>query len=278
MVKAENMWRYGIVAVLLVVALLVGMLAMSPVVRAQSVVLQLAIPIDGSGSIDATEFNLMREGLASAVEDPTIMPQTGVVEVCVQQFAGDIVGGAQVEVSPTVIDSQATADNVAAQIRAIVQAGGLTPTAAGITLALTEMQNSPNWNVATRHVIDISTNGHPEPVDPEQVNAENARDAAIAAGVTEINAVAVGVLPEWQTWLRDRIVYPQPGTIAPPYTPGFVVTVTSFDEYAEAIASKIEAEVEPVPGIVGLGIAAAVIALGGAMFLVLRRKQAHNSV
>jgi hypothetical protein len=277
MVKAENMWRYGILAVLLVVALLVGMLAMSPVARAQSVVLQLAIPIDGSGSIDATEFNLMREGLASAVEDPTIMPQTGVVEVCVQQFAGDIAGGAQVEVSPTVIDSQATADTVAATIRGITQVGGLTPTGAGITLALTEMQSSANWNVATRHVIDISTNGHPEP-DSEVQIAIDARDAAIAAGVTEINAVAVGVTTTWLEWLRDNIVYPQPGTIAPPYTPGFVVEVTSFDEYAEAIATKIEKEVEPVPGIVGWGIAAAVIALGGAMFLVLRRRQAHESV
>jgi hypothetical protein len=273
------MWRYGILAVLLVVALLASMLAMAPVARAQpSVVLQLAIPIDGSGSIDPTEFNLMREGLAQAVEDPNVMRMDGTVELCVQQFAGDIAGGAQVEVSPTVIDSQATASAVATTIRGITQVGGLTPTGAGITLALTEMQNSPNWNVATRHVIDISTNGHPEPEDPEVQNAIDARNAAIAAGVTEINAVAVGVTTQWLEWLRDEIVYPQPGTIAPPYTPGFVVEVTDFDGYADAIATKIEKEVEPVPGIVGWGIAAAVIALGGAMLLMLRRRRAHESV
>ena len=53
----------------------------------------------------------------------------------------------------------------------------------------------------------------------------------------EFNVIAVGSDPDLD-WLKNNIVWPQPGYYAPPYDqgPGFVVHVQSWDDFEAAIA------------------------------------------
>ena len=240
--KNEKNGRKSIMMILLVVVLSVSFFAMAPSVAAQGVKVQMAVCVDGSGSINTAEWDLMVGGLANAVENPAITPQDGSAELTIVQFARYT---ASLEVPPTVIDSQATATIVADTIRTITKRGGYTPTSQGIIMATDQITSSSNFNPAVRQIIDIATNGHPEPSGEVQATID-ARNAAIAAGIDEIDSEAIGVSLSWRNWLRDNIVYPEPGVDAPPYpdppgSAGFVREVTTFAEFEEAINEKFEA-------------------------------------
>jgi len=62
---------------------------------------QLGMLIDGSGSISSSEWNIMIEGLASAIEDPSF-PKDGTVELTIVQFGQRT---SRLEVGPVVITS-----------------------------------------------------------------------------------------------------------------------------------------------------------------------------
>jgi hypothetical protein len=87
-----------------------------------------------SGSTQ-TRWEIQREGMAVAVEDPGVIPRDSSVTFSVVQFAGGARGGAIAEIQPTVIDSEATATTLATAIRALPLRSGGTPMAAGIDLA-----------------------------------------------------------------------------------------------------------------------------------------------
>ncbi len=57
---------------------------------------ELCTAIDGSGSISSSDFRLQVEGLARAIEKPSIMPQNSRVTLSIVQFSG----GVRVEVLP----------------------------------------------------------------------------------------------------------------------------------------------------------------------------------
>ena len=52
----------------------------------------------------------------------------------------------------------------------------------------------------------------------------------------EFNSLGVGVGGMYGgpdvDWLKNKIVWPQPGHIAPPYIAGWVKTITSWQEFA----------------------------------------------
>ena len=202
---------------------------------------QVAFLVDGSGSISITEWNLMVDGLASSIEDPAVLPHNGQVELWVIEFAGDL---ATLEVGATVIDSLATAQSVADYLRnSMVKRGGFTPTGEALKMAKEELV--AHMDTSARQFINLITNGHPQPETTEVPKAIAERNAAIAAGIDEIDSEAIGVTTEWLDWLRDEIVYPEPGVIAPPYpeppgSQGWVRLVETFEELHEAIKDKFE--------------------------------------
>jgi hypothetical protein len=55
----------------------------------------------------------------------------------------------------------------------------------------------------------------------------------------EFNTLGVGVGGMYGgpdiDWLKNKIVWPQPGHIAPPYTVGWVKTITSWQDFEKAI-------------------------------------------
>jgi hypothetical protein len=203
---------------------------------------QLCIALDGSGSINPADFALAKTGLANALRNGAVTPQNGAVELSVVQFGkGTFSYGAVLEVGPTVITSAAVADTLADQIEAITQGQGSTPTHDGINLCTQTITGSSQFATATRQLINIPTDGAPD--DPDEAVAE--RNAALAAGIDEIDAEAIGAgldpTSSGFTFLRDQLVYPQPGYQAPPFVRGgFVISVADYADFEAAIAQKIQ--------------------------------------
>jgi hypothetical protein len=235
---------------------------------------QLAMVIDGSGSIDIAEFQLMVDGLAAAIRDPTCFPRNSKVELTVVQFGvGASYNCAQVELPPTVITA-ANYDAIATIIENIVQGNGNTPMSAGLYLAADQMYYNNSYGTfdpSYRQVINLVTDGSPNvcctppfntfPDGPYcgtscstgKTDAEAARNYTLdLLGMRtdpqdEFDAEGVlsyGATPPDIAWLRDKMVWPEPGyewvPPNPPAGPGWVRYVESWDEFADSICEKLQ--------------------------------------
>ncbi|MGB3459262.1 MAG: vWA domain-containing protein [Halobacteriota archaeon] len=233
-------------AAIIVISMLAAM-SVGNVAANGNVTVQVGLILDGSGSINATEWAIITEGVASAVENSSCLPDDGTVELTVVQFSNT----ASVEVGPVVIDA-ASAPTVATQIRAIGQMGGSTCIACGFHVAADALYNSINFNTSIKQVLNLATDGSPNICDPAwpcpdaKTNAVSARDYAISLlGMDtdpndEIDAEGIGISDANRAWLKDNIVWPQPGSIAPPYVPGWVKVVADADEFAESMCEKFK--------------------------------------
>ena len=247
---------------------------------------QLCMILDGSGSISSSDWTIIVNGVADAVENPQCMPQDGGVELTVVQFAGTT---ATVEVSPTVITS-ANASATANQIRAIVQSGGSTPLATGFKVAANTLKASANFDPSIKQALNVATDGVPNVIDPD-IGGVDGKDSAILAqnyaiaqlsmtSDDEIDVEGIGITDTNRDWLKDKIVYPQPGHIAPPYTPGWVIVVADAQAFADSVCEKIISIVPPpppptpaaVPTLSEWGVIILSLLLVGTAILVLRRR------
>lgn len=210
---------------------------------ANGVKVQVGMALDSSGSIGSTDWGVITEGVASAVENPDCVPHDGSVELTLVRFAS----GASVVVGPVVITA-ANANTVASDIRNIAYTGGGTNIAAGIRVTADAMNGSGNFDPSIKQVINIATDG-----SSNQTAAVNARNYAITLlGMTEaqdeIDAEGIDITDANRDWLKDNIVFPQPGYIAPPYTgPGWVRVVANAQEFAESMCKKFEAVIDDEP-------------------------------
>jgi len=234
----------------LTIGLAVALMGVPHVALAQGgVTHQICVALDGSGSIDYSDFDLQINGLANAIADPAIIPQDGTVELSVVQFGTADLEGARVEVSATVIDSAATAAAVASTIRAMAQGVGQTPMDAGINLCTAQITSSSRFTGAAKQVMNVSTDGYP--TDPAAALAASA--AAKAAGVDELDAEAIGLYAGVE--FLKQLVFPQPAIVVPPgaYKAGFVRVVASFADFEEAMREKLETVIEDSYGEPSLG-------------------------
>jgi subtilisin-like proprotein convertase family protein len=192
----------------------------------------LCIAVDGSGSITASNFNLIKSGLSSAIRDASVVPRDGSLFLSVVQFGTD--NDAQVEAPLTFIDSDAAANDVANKVDAMVYGDGGTPIDAGINLcAQTLFVGACNISI-----INVVTDGEPDSAAAAVAARENAVNNM---GVTEVNAEAVQAPEAAVAFLRDQLVWPQPGYLAPPFqgNNGFVVNAPTFNEFGSAIRAKL---------------------------------------
>ncbi len=212
-------------------------LLMSSAAAQQSNDVELCLALDGSGSVSSGDFDLQLNGYASAIENPAIVPQNSTVTIYVVQFSSS----AQTELGPVTIDSQATADSLAADIRAIGQISGSTDIASAIDACASEL----DYPAGTRSIIDISTDGQ------DGSDVETASDSAVSAGVDAINAIGVGSGVEVAQ--LNALVRPQPAN-ALGDGPGFVLTVGDFEQFTPAIEEKIQAEITGGGGAVTVSV------------------------
>ena len=220
---------------------------------------QLGMVLDGSGSISSSDWNLMRTGLANAIDDPDIFPHDGSVELTVIQFGVNPNSrNCRVEVSPTIV-TEDNYESVVNTISVLSQGDGWTPMAGGIYLTADTLHNSINFDPAYRQVINLVSDGEPtcwsaegeyeghdcgtssSAMNQGKASTESARDYIIdylemTDDQDEFDSLAVGSGPDIP-WLNSSIVWPQPGYIAPPFDngSGWVSKVESWDEFADRI-------------------------------------------
>ncbi|TCZ56657.1 DUF1194 domain-containing protein [Roseicella aquatilis] len=217
-----------------------GALAAAPVAaQAPEVDTLLVLAVDASGSIDADEFRLQREGTAEALTHPSVLSAIagrprGAIAVAVVEWGSP--GGAE-----TVVDFMRVAD--AASARALARA------------VLDAPRSRQGWNAigdaldhgarlllaapfrAAERVIDLSGDGP----DLRSLRAAAvARDDAVAAGI-RINALAVASAgqvtrlgePLAETYRREVIGGPG----------AFVVSAEDRRDIARALRAKLVREI-----------------------------------
>jgi len=239
--------------VILIIFLLTSVAATYPSEVKAAVTVQVGMVLDGSGSISSSDWTTIVNGIASAVENN--VPHDGTVELTVVQFStglsethGSFSFMARTEVAPTVITGSNFA-TVATTIRNIAQDGGRTPMADGVWVAWLDMSGSQNFRTASKQVINVATDGEPNerwsdtnlrtPAGTSSSDVTDARNAAVTAGLDELDAEGIGTGVN-VNYLRDSVVWPQPGTIAPPFNAGWVQQVADAAAFAAAIGHKFE--------------------------------------
>ena len=229
---------------------------------------QLLMILDGSSSISSSDWTLQVQGLAAAVENEDTFPHDGTVELTVIQFGGGswsppAAGRAKLELGPIVV-TEANNASIANSIRNINQLRYMTPTACGLYMGADKIAASGIFDNNIRQVVILVTDGDPtqgcdcdgdylaDSLDtgndkkPEyRQDTEIARNYLInLLGMTidqdEFDVIAVGDSYEFGPWLKEKIVWPEPGYYAPPFligSPhrGWLRNVSTWAEFAETI-------------------------------------------
>jgi len=223
-----------------------ALLASTGVAQAVPVNLELALAIDVSGSVDAAEFALQRDGYVDAFNNITSFGSFRPFAVTYIQWSG--ASQQQQSVGWTLISNAADATAFATAISAAPRAFGGS-TAIGSAINFTVPLFTGNGFEGNRLLIDISGDGDTN----DGASTTAARNAAAAAGIT-INGLAIGG--------ASILAFYNSSVITPG---GFAIGADTFDDFEVAIFDKLQREIVPAP--------AALALFGfGALALGLRRR------
>ncbi|MGH6874412.1 MAG: DUF1194 domain-containing protein, partial [Aestuariivirgaceae bacterium] len=219
------------------IALTLLVAAMQRPAAAQSPVpLELLLAVDASGSVSGAEFDLQVTGLANAFRDPAVIAAIrsagpGGIAVALMQWSSP--GQQTMAVDWYLVSDSASAELLAQKITA---AGrlilGETSIDAALRFATAEI--SRNNYLGRRQVIDLSGDG----ATNWGALPDDARDEAVAAGIT-INALAiVNEQPDLGQYYQDHVIG---GSDA------FVVQASDYGDFARAIRQKLIEEIQGRP-------------------------------
>jgi Protein of unknown function (DUF1194) len=222
----------------LVVALLTA-LAMPMAARGDATLvdLQLVLAVDASGSVNASRFELQKQGYAAAFANPRVLeairsgPHRSIA-VAMMQWTGPSLQADVVDWA--LIDSDASAARFASAITAAPRQliGGGTSISGAIDHAVSLFERGEFRG--ERRVIDISGDG----ANNSGRSSAAARDDAVRGDIT-INGLPILTLePDLETSYRDDVIG-GPGS--------FVIAVDNYDEFASAILRKLILEISAAP-------------------------------
>jgi len=218
-----------------------------PVSAYTTVGTELILLADVSGSLDATDFALQRNGYVAAFRDPNVISkiasQTGGIAVTLVYWSS----GQSQTIGWTHIYDAATSNAFANAIEAATRpSSGSTNMAAAMNFAGGLIDNQ---FIRTYQVVDVSGDGANRDGVQSDPDVQNARDNLVNNfGVDMINAL----------WIDDRYFFgDDPGDYvqAVPYGienviygPGsFSWIVDDYTEFEAAVKNKIYAEITPNP-------------------------------
>jgi len=211
--------------------------------RAVPVDLELQLLVDVSGSIDAGEFNLQRDGYEAAFRDAGIIAaiESGAIgSISVQLIYWSSSANQAIGVDWTLIDDSASANSFADALAAAGRpfGGGTSP---GPAINFGAPLFNGNGFEGSRQVIDVSGDGA-----GNAAATSAARDAALASGVDAINGLVIGSSQSLQDFYLANII----GGAG-----GFLVVANTFEDFSNAVLTKIGREIigeVPIPGAIPL--------------------------
>jgi len=226
-------------------ALLAAPLATPAAAQAAAVDLLLVLAVDASGSIDADEFALQREGIAEAIAHPAVLAAIrsgprGAIGVAMVEWGSP--GGAATVVDWLRVSDAATAEAAGHAMREAKRSPQSYNAIGDALVHAGALLGAAPWP-ATERTIDLSGDG---PDMRSRVPAPAARDALVASGVI-INGLAIEVSGNWRDGrlaaMYERDVIGGPGA--------FVVTAEDRRDFARAMRAKLIREIAAAPS--GLG-------------------------
>jgi hypothetical protein len=206
----------------------------------------LVLVSDVSTSVDAPEFQLQRSGYFAAFTDPQVIAAirggaVGAIAVSYVEFAGE--GDATTVVPWTVLRDAATARAFAERLRSAPRSShGLTSISTGLRRAMAELA-AWGGGEGVRQAIDVCGDG----TNNSGEDVAEARDAAVAAGVTVNGLAIINNRPQWP-WadIREYIPGGLPDYYRKEVTGGpgsFVLVVDDSATFDEAIRRKLLQEI-----------------------------------
>jgi len=229
----------------LLIAIVLGIASLpAAVLAAEPVDLLLVLAADVSRSVDATKFQLQREGYAAAISDPRVLDtirsgRNGRIGLIFIEWSG--VGAQRVVIDWTAIgDADAAKGFGDRLLEAPRSFADRTSISGAIEYAMAHLDNAPFESA--RRTIDVSGDG----TNNAGRDVTALRDEAVAKGITINGLVILSENP--MSWNPDHTN--PPGGLANYYRnnviggPGaFVMVAENFNSFGHAIISKMIAEV-----------------------------------
>ncbi|MFL5260730.1 MAG: DUF1194 domain-containing protein [Hyphomicrobiales bacterium] len=204
--------------------------------------LELALAVDASGSVDDREFALQLEGIAAGFRDAEV--KKAIRSGPLGRIAINLVIWAEPQVPKDMSGWRVLAgDEDAERFAALVQrfprrVTGATGIGEGIASSLRSMD--ANGITATREAVDVSGDGRETAPREPTVLIGQARAMAAARGVIVNGLAILNEEPDLAEWYA-RYVQTGPGS--------FVMAVSTYEDFAEAMRRKLLREIEYRPRI-----------------------------